>query len=51
MPGSVRKMSKILVWVLVLVAIVGGAVWLAGSDATKPLTKVEKVIADNALGQ
>lgn len=44
-------MSKMILWVVVLVAIVGGAIWLAGRDTTKPLVKVEKVVPDNALAQ
>jgi len=43
-------MSRILL-VVVLVVLVGGAIWLAGRDATKPLTKIEKVVPDNALSQ
>ncbi len=42
-------MSKMLVWVVVLLALVGGSIWLSRRDTTKPLTKVEKVIPDNAL--
>jgi len=43
-------MSRILL-VVVLVVLVGGAIWLAGRDSTKPLTKIEKVVPDNALSQ
>jgi uncharacterized protein YneF (UPF0154 family) len=41
-----------LLWIVVLlVAIIGGAIWLSQKDSTKPLTKVEKVIPDNALAR
>lgn len=39
------------VWIVALVVIIGGAVWLSRLDTTKPLTKVEKVIPDNALAK
>jgi hypothetical protein len=39
------------VWILLLAAIIGGAVWLSQKDTTKPLTTIEKVIPDNALAR
>jgi hypothetical protein len=38
-----------LVWVLVVVALIGGAVWLSRIDASKPMTRVEKTVPANAL--
>jgi hypothetical protein len=38
-----------LVWVLVVVALIGGAVWLSRIDASKPTTRVEKTVPANAL--
>jgi len=49
-PGSVFVMLRVFL-VVVLVVLVGGAVVLAGRDTTKPLTKIEKVVPDNALSQ
>jgi hypothetical protein len=42
-------MGRLLVWILVAVALIGGAVWLAGKDTTKPLTRVEKAVPANVL--
>jgi hypothetical protein len=38
-----------LVWVLVVVALIGGAIWLSRIDASKPMTRVEKTVPANAL--
>jgi hypothetical protein len=42
-------MTRILVWVLVAVALIGGAIWLSRIDASKPMTRVEKTVPANAL--
>ncbi len=42
-------MTRILVWIVVLLAVIGSGLWLSRRDTTKPLTKIEKVIPDNAL--
>ncbi len=42
-------MSRILVWIIILVALIGGTIALSRIDSTKPLTKIEKVIPGNAL--
>lgn len=43
------RMGRLLVWILVLAALIGGAVWLSRMDTTKPLTRVEKAVPANAL--
>jgi hypothetical protein len=42
-------MARMLVWVLVVAALIGGAIWLSRIDATKPLKRVEKTVPANAL--
>jgi hypothetical protein len=42
-------MGRLLVWILVLVALIGGAIGLSRMDTTKPLTRVEKTVPTNAL--
>jgi hypothetical protein len=42
-------MTRLLIWIFVVVALVAGAVWLSRIDTTKPLTRVEKAIPNNAL--
>jgi hypothetical protein len=39
----------LLVWILLLLALVGGAVWLSRIDTTKPMKRVEKMVPANAL--
>ncbi len=41
-------MTRILVWVLVVAALVGGAIWLSRIDASKPMTRVEKMVPASA---
>lgn len=38
-----------LIWVIVVIVLIGGVVALSRKDTTKPLTKVEKIVPDNAL--
>jgi hypothetical protein len=42
-------MMRLIVLLLVILALVGGAFWLAGRDASKPLARVEKVVPADAL--
>jgi hypothetical protein len=42
-------MTRLLVWVLVIVALIGGAVWLSRIDASKPMKRVEKTVPASAL--
>lgn len=42
-------MARLLVWILLLAVLVGGAIWLSGKDTSKPLKRVEKVVPANAL--
>jgi hypothetical protein len=42
-------MFRLLVWILLLLALVGGAVWLSRIDTTKPMKRVEKMVPANAL--
>ena len=42
-------MTRIAVWVLIAVVMIGGVVWLARMNTAKPLTHVEKVVPVNAL--
>ena len=38
-------MSRLVILVVVLVLLVGGAFWLSGRDTTKQPTRVEKAVA------
>lgn len=38
-----------LIWVIVAIVLVGGVVALSRMDTSKPLTRVEKIVPDNAL--
>ncbi len=42
-------MSRLVALILVLLIVIGGAVWLSRIDTTKPTTHVEKIVPDNAL--
>jgi hypothetical protein len=42
-------MARMLVWVLFVVLLIGGAIWLSRIDAAKPLKHVEKTVPANAL--
>jgi len=42
-------MSRLIVVVLVVLALVGGAIWLSRMDTSKDLKRVEKVIPADAL--
>ena len=42
-------MTRMIVWILVVVALVGGAIWLSRMDTTKLLTRVEKTVPADAL--
>jgi hypothetical protein len=42
-------MTRVLVLVLVVVAVIGGAVWLSRIDASKPMKRVEKTVPVDAL--
>lgn len=42
-------MVRLLVWILLLVAMVGGAIWLSRMDSSKPLKRVEKTVPASAL--
>ncbi len=44
-------MSRNLVWILIVIAVIGGAVLLSRIDASKKLTTVEKAIPENALAR
>ena len=43
------RMIRMIVWILVVVALAGGAIWLSRMDTTKPLTRVEKTVPADAL--
>jgi hypothetical protein len=43
------RMGRLIIWILVAVALVGGAIWLSRMDTTKPLTRIEKAVPANAL--
>jgi hypothetical protein len=43
------RMARILVWVLIVAVLVGGAIWLSRIDASKPMTRVEKMVPASAL--
>lgn len=38
-----------VIWIVVAIVLIGGVVALSRKDTTKPLTKVEKIVPDNAL--
>ncbi|CAN5260574.1 hypothetical protein BH09PSE3_BH09PSE3_05650 [soil metagenome] len=38
-----------VIWVVVAIVLIGGVVALSRKDTSKPLTKVEKIVPDNAL--
>jgi uncharacterized protein YneF (UPF0154 family) len=40
-----------VIWIVVLIVILGGGYWLSTKDTTKPLTKIEKMVPDNALAR
>ena len=42
-------MVRMVVVVLIVVALIGGAVWLSRIDATKPTARVEKMVPASAL--
>jgi hypothetical protein len=42
-------MTRLAVWILVVVALVGGAIWLSRIDASKPMARVEKTVPASAL--
>ncbi len=42
-------MIRIFVWILVVLALIGGAILLSRIDASKPMTRVEKTVPANAL--
>ncbi len=42
-------MTRMLVWILLVVVLIGGAIWLSRIDATKPTKHVEKTVPANAL--
>jgi hypothetical protein len=44
-------MVRIVLVVLVLVALIGGGIWLSRIDASKPTTRVEKTVPASALPQ
>jgi hypothetical protein len=46
---GMSRMTRMLVWVLVGIALIGGAVWLSSLDASKPVTRVEKTVPASAL--
>lgn len=42
-------MGRLLVWILIAVALVGGAIWLSQLDTAKPLVRVEKPVPTDAI--
>ena len=42
-------MTRLVIWILVAVLLIGGVVWLARMNTAKPLTHIEKVVPVNAL--
>lgn len=42
-------MSRVMVWIGIVVLLLGGMVLLSRKDTTKPLAPVEKPVAANAL--
>ena len=44
-------MSRLVVWIVIGVVLIGGAVWLSKRDASRPQTRVEKVVPANALAR
>lgn len=44
-------MTRTAVWILVVVALIGGAIWLSRIDTTKPTKRMEKAIPVNALAR
>ncbi len=44
-------MGRLLVWILIAVALIGGAIWLAQMDTTKPPVRVEKTVPADALSR
>jgi hypothetical protein len=44
-------MSRLIKWVLVLAAIAGGLVFLAGQATEKPVARQEKMVSPDALGK
>ena len=41
-------MARLLIWILIAVALIGGAIWLSQLDTTKPLVRVEKTVPADA---
>lgn len=44
-------MARILVWLLIVVVLVGGAIWIAGRSTDKPVVRIEKAIPVDAPGR
>ena len=42
-------MTRLIIWILIALVLVGGAVWLSRIDASKPITRVEKTVPASAL--
>ena len=49
LPWEMSRMTRMLVWVLIVVALIGGAIWLSRIDASKPMKRVEKTVPASAL--
>jgi hypothetical protein len=43
------RMTRMLVWILVVAGLIGGAIWLSRIDASKPMKRVEKTVPASAL--
>lgn len=42
-------MSRSVLWVVVALVVVAGALWLSRRDTSQPLTHIEQIVPDNAL--
>ena len=41
-------MARLLIWLLIVVLLVGGLVWLGTRDGSQPVSRIEKVITLDA---
>jgi hypothetical protein len=44
-------MSRLIILIVILIVVIGAAVALSRMDASSPLTRVEKIVPDNALAR
>ena len=44
-------MSRLVMWIVVGVVLIGGGIWLSKRDAARPQIRIEKVVPTNALAR